>query len=156
MSKINKKIIVPSIITLAVILVSIYGANHVLADENFKYSVIVTKLAQKFNLKEVDVNEVFEQDRQEMWQNRQKLQEIRLGEAVTAGVITEEQKNKILERMNDWQANRTAESQEHREEMQKWMEENGIDHDKLSLYMGFGGRGQFGPKGMGMGMRNLQ
>src|SRR4030042_3707431 len=144
MNKINKKIVIPSIITLAVVLASIYGGNYVFANDAVSSPPIISKIAQKFNLNEQEVNEVFEQERQEMWQNRQKIQEERLNQAVTDGIITQEQKTKLLEKMNEWQADKTTQRQEHREEMQTWMEKNGIDHDKLREYLGMGGRKGFG------------
>ena len=148
LTKINNKILVPSVILLTILFASIYSANRVLAEDTL-YPRIVTRLAEKFNLSEEDVNEVFEEDHAAMWQDRQVKMEERLSEAVSAGVITEEQKTLLLTKMNEWQADRSALRQEHREEMESWMEENGINHDSLRQYMGFGGHGGFG-KGMGM------
>jgi len=146
LNKINKKVVIPSILVLAFLLVSFYGVNQVLADDVVGYPPIVQKIADKFGLDVEDVGEVFEQERAEMWEKRKQIFEERLSQAVSDGKITEEQKQKILEKRDEWQAERTAERQQHREEMQKWLQDNGIDANALGPYLGFGG---FGGKGFG-------
>lgn len=142
MVKINRNLITPSIVILAILLISIYGASHVSAGNEINRSGLISKIAQKFNLKESEVAEVFEQERMEMWQEKQNQREVNLNKAVGDGVITEDQKNKLLEKMINWQAERFAQRVDHREEMQEWFTENGIDHEKLIPYMGRGGHGE--------------
>lgn len=145
MTKINKKYVTPSVILTLVLIASIYGTASALADDT-TYPRIVTKIAQKFGLEEEDVNEVFEQDRLQMWEERKKTQEERLSDAVSDGVLTEEQKRLLIEEMNDWQAERSAQREDRREEMETFFTENGIDHEKLMPYMGRGRMGRHFPK----------
>jgi len=141
LTKINKKYVTPSFILTLVLIASIYGTTSALADDT-TYPRIVSKIAQKFGLEEEDVNEVFEQDRLQMWEDRKKTQEERLSDAVSDGIITEEQKRLLIEEMNDWQAERSAQREDRREEMGIFFTENGIDHEKLMPYMGRGGMGR--------------
>ncbi len=145
MTKINKKYIAPSVVLTLILIASVYGTTRALA-EDVTYPRIVTKLAQKFGLKESEVNEVFEQDRLEMWEDQKKMQVETLSDAVSDGVITEEQKSKLIEKLNNWQAEKSAQRADHREEMRDWFTENGIDHEKLMPYMGRGRLGGRHPK----------
>ncbi|KKQ56055.1 MAG: hypothetical protein US75_C0010G0001, partial [Candidatus Woesebacteria bacterium GW2011_GWC1_38_13] len=76
----------------------------------------------------------------QMWEDRKKTQEERLSDAVSDGIITEEQKRLLIVEMNNWQAERSAQREDRREEMEIFFTENGIDHKKLMPYMG---RGRF-------------
>lgn len=89
------------------------------------------------------VNEVEDERRQKM----QAFRESRLEEAVKAGVITAEQKQVLL--------NKEAEMEEKQKqlsnEIRQWMDNSGIDFQKLAPYkIGFGGPG-FGGRGFGKG-----
>lgn len=131
------------LLAAAVALVSFTAGGIVLdkakaQDTTTRYPPLVEKLMEKFGLKEEEVKSVFEEVRQERQQQRQKFIETRLDEAVKDGVITAEQKQALL--------NKNAEMQEKQrqmnEERRKWMEESGIDFEKLAPYrVGFGGRG---------------
>ena len=79
---------------------------------------------------------------------RQARQEERLNQAVEDGKITEDQKNALLAKKEEWRAEREGwgdlsheeqheKMQEHREEMRQWMEDNGFE------------RGDFGGRGFG-------
>jgi hypothetical protein len=82
-----------------------------------------------------------------------------LSQAVLDGKITEEQKNALIAKREEMQANREDLSdlsreerqekrKEHRDEMQEWAEENGIDMGEI---MPGGGQGRGGQRGGGFG-----
>ncbi|MFH1896024.1 MAG: hypothetical protein ABH814_00925 [bacterium] len=71
-------------------------------------------------------------------------QEERLQEAVTAGVITNEQADALQAKREEMRTQHEQERQAHKQEMQTWAEQNGIDLNALHEYMG---------KGFGRGMR---
>jgi len=144
----NKKILL-SVLTLGIIIsLAGYGVKNVLADdENNLSATIVARIAQKFNLKEEDVQAVFEAVRDERRAEMQKTREEKLSRAVSDGVITEAQKTALLTKMEEHKGERM----QNREEMQKWFTEQGIDETKLRDYLGFGGQG----KGPGMGRMGM-
>lgn len=108
------------------------------------YPSLIQKIAETFNLNQGDVENVLNQNREEVQQERQQQRTQNLDQAVENGVLTSEQKETLE---NKWQE-RKSEMEQHREEMNKWMEEQNIDHDALRQYMGFGG-GKGGFRGMG-------
>ena len=122
-----------------------FGAGAIFADDESQHNTIVTKLAQKFNLNESEVEAVFQSVRDERQVEMQQQREKRLNDAVNDRVITDAQKNAILTKMQEHQEERG----QNRQEMQNWFEEQGIDQTKLRDYLGFGGHGS--RKGMGHG-----
>ncbi len=126
---------------------------------------LVGKIAQKFNLKESDVQAVFEDDRKTKEAERQAVIEKELSEAVTKGTITSEQKDKILAKRAELQAQREAARdsmkdktdaerkaamQTKRTELEQWAKDNNISTDFMKYVMGHGGgRGLGGPGGPG-------
>ena len=117
---------------------------------------LIQRLVEKFNLNQGEVEGAFEEHREEMQEERKEHQEEHLNELVSEGKLTEDQKNALIEKREQWKEEREQDreelkdmtreqrreqAQEHREEMQQWMEDSGIDHDAL------GGQGN----GMGRG-----
>ena len=115
-------------------------------------SSLVDKIASKFNLNETEVQTVFDEHKDEMQAEHKSRLEDRLSEAVSEGKLTEEQKSKILAKIDELQAEREqnrdafqSKSREekreaftqHREELEAWAEENNIPLE----YLHFGGRG---------------
>lgn len=131
-----KKKTLVTLLTLGVLLSSgAFGANAILADEESNpHKTLVTRIAQKFNLKEDEVQAVFDAVRDEKFEEMKKTREDKLSQAVSDGVITEEQKQALLQKMDEHLEDRKT----HKEEMQKWFDEQGIDETKLHQYMGFG------------------
>lgn len=132
--------------TLAIVLalgviasVGYFGGSYVLAgDNNPMHDSLVTKIAQKFNLKETDVEAVFEAVRDEKQEEMKSQRVKRLDQAVKDGVITEAQKTAILTKMEEHDEERGKK----KEEMQKWFADNGIDESKLRDYLRPEGRGE--------------
>lgn len=143
----NGKIII-SAVTVAVILFmgTFLVTRKIPAEAAATSQTIIDRLAERFNLKKDDVKSVFNEERQGQQQKMQAQMEARLNQAVKDGVINADQSQALL--------NKTTEVQEKqnqiRDEMQKWVEESGIDFEKLAPYrvgFGFG----FGGKGFGHG-----
>lgn len=136
------------------------GVEKAYAQEPAKTSFIqnlIQRLAQKFGLKETDVQAVFDEASQQRQTQMQTRFEDRLSQAVTDGQLTEDQKQLILAKNKELQAKReqakqnwqnlTAEErkvamQKERQELEDWAKQNSIDIKYL-----FGGLGKFG-KGM--------
>lgn len=143
-----KKQVLATILALGVIAsVGYFGTSYVLAeDTNPMHESLVTKIAQKFNLKEADVEAVFDAVRDERRDEMKKLKEEKLSLAVKDGVITEVQKASLLAKIED----HIGEKQANRDEMQKWFADNNIDETKLREYLRPANRGD--GRGMGRGM----
>lgn len=143
----NKKLLITLIVLGGLISAGYFGAGAIFADNNNPQGTLITRIAQKFNLNESDVEAVFQSVRDERQAEMKKRQEERLNDAVGDGVVSEAQKNAILSKMQTHQEERG----QNREEMQNWFKEQGIDQTKLRNYLGDRGRGGRG-MGPGQGM----
>lgn len=156
----NKKII------LAAIALTLAGAGLALHTRVYAQSApssvnsLVQKIAQRFGLKASDVQTVFDSHRAERQQEMQAAYEAQLSQFVKGGKITEAQKQLILAKHKEMQADRqshmekmsslteterSAAMESHRTEMeakhkelQDWAAANGID---IRYVMGFGFKG---------------
>lgn len=114
---------------------------------------IVQKLAEKFNLQQGEVQQVFDGHKAQLKTDMQTKVSDRLSDAVTQGKITEEQKQKIVDKQKELQSQMEANRDTHkdmtpeqrreamkqqREELEKWAKDNGIDTQYL---MGYGMKG---------------
>lgn len=140
------------IIGLSFLGLTAFGISQVLAQsEQNKYPLIIQKIAQRFGLKESDVQAVFDEVRQERQKEIQRRLEEKLNQAVKDGKITESQKQAILDKhkelaekrlqnKEDWQ-NMTPEQRrqnmrEQKQELESWASQNGID---LKYFFGWFG-----------------
>lgn len=109
----------------------------------------VQSLSTKLGISQDKVEVSLEEIRTEQRAQKQSRFEDRLSELVQLGKITEAQKtalmNKHAELQKEWEAQR-AKREEHRQELENWATEQGID---LSVLGGFGGPGM-GGRGMGI------
>jgi len=121
--------------------------NKAKAETNRNYLPIVQKLVDKVGLKEEEVTGVFNEMHQERQQKMQAQIESRLNEAVENGVITAEQKEALFKKQAEWQ----EKQRQMMEEKRKWVEESGIDFEKLAPYWGGFGKRGFGGHGFGRG-----
>lgn len=156
--KLNKKALIFSLAAIAVLGVGALGAKAFWGDPENR-GELAKKIAEKFNLNQGEVEGVMNQFREEKQAQMQERQTERLSELVSEGKLTEEQKKAIIAKREEMRSNRPENIQnlseeerkalmeKHREEMDKWMEDNGIDHETFMLGMGPGGKGGFG-KGM--------
>ena len=140
------------LITLIAVGALVLGTSVVKADEVNNYPPIVQKLVERFGLNETEVREVFDEVRGERRAEMQAKHEERLNQAVSDGIITEEQKTVIMTKHEQMKVNRgnfkdlTQEERQtqreiRREEMKIWVEGQGIDLKELHQSMGGPGKG---------------
>jgi len=142
----KSKMIVPAIIFGALVLGGVaYSANALADDTLARRGPNTEALAEKLGVDQSKVDSAMEEIRAERQKERQAEVSSKLDEAVRNGVITADQKQKIL----DKQAETEGQRGQKRTEMEQWYKDNGIDFDKLRDYIGFGGSGQGNGGGRG-------
>ena len=110
---------------------------------------IIDKLASRFNLNRDEVAAVFQEAKTEHQAERQQKLDDRLAQAVKDGKITEEQKAKILAKLDElrkaqdtWKdktpEERMAAKQELHSQLQQWAKDNGIPLEFLMPMRGHG------------------
>lgn len=127
-------------------------------------NTLITKLAQAFGKSEDEVQAVFNQLHEDQMAEHQQQVNTKLDDAVAQGTITEAQKQLILAKQEELRADKQADlenwqnltpeerrtqMQAHREEMQTWANDNGINLSLLNLGWGKGMMG--GGRGGHMG-----
>lgn len=167
--KMNKKVIIPVAAFAALVAISgMIGVSK--ANDSEKQETLIQKITEKFNLNQGEVEDVFNQHREERHQQRQTEFEEKLNQAVADGKISEEQKNLILNKREELQGQRESfrdlspeerkvKKTEHREELEKWAEENNIDIKEFMLMgknkgLNGEGRGYGGGRGYKAGLHN--
>lgn len=121
---------------------------------------IISKIAQKFGLKEADVKAVFDEEFTARKAEMQAKASERLTQLVTDGKITEAQKQLIVAKQQEMQTARATEMESMKEktpeerktlmdqkrtELEAWVKANGIDAQYLMpMGRGMGGRGGHG------------
>lgn len=105
-----------------------------------KFPDIIQRIIDKFKLNSGEVEKVVEEVKTEKRREMKSRRETKLEEAVKAGVITSEQKQALLNKENEWQQKQA----QLMEEKRQWMEQSGIDFEKLAPYEGFGSPGMGG------------
>lgn len=148
----RKYLIIP-VLGLALLSFVIYGTNKAYADnQSGKYPPIIKKLVERFNLNEEEVKKVFDEAREERRAEMRARFEERLNQAVKEGKITEQQKKAIMAKKEEMQAEReklkdlTPEErrqmrEKHKQELEAWAKENGIDLNLLPMLFGKGHHG---------------
>jgi methionine-rich copper-binding protein CopC len=159
--------------------ISVLGAGLLTASTAFAQSEstsqnpmdsLVQKIAQKFNLNEDEVQAVFDEAHKERHAQMKAGFEERLSTYVSQGKITEEQKQLILQKHEEMEAEREANKETFRNlskeerrsqmeskhaELEAWAKENGIDLQYLMMKVGRGHRmGE--PVGFGQGKQDHQ
>ena len=162
------KLILP-IAAVAVTAITMYGANQIMAfNGEGHHDVLIQKLATTFGKSETEVQSVFNQYRTEQQATREVEFEARLTTAVTEGKLTEAQKQLIVAKHAELQAQheadftnkasmtkeeRQAKRQSERDDLDKWAKSNGIDISYVMPERGPMG-GEMGEgRRMGKGMR---
>lgn len=133
----NKKILIPTFAIAALAVASAVGLNIAHAEDTNTYPPLVQKLAERFGLNQSDVQSVFDEERADHHAQMQQNINDRLSQAVADGVLTEDQKNALIQKFEEKQNER----EQNHEEMQTWLKDQGIDMSKLGSYIGFGGHG---------------
>jgi hypothetical protein len=149
----NKKVVLPALVLGVLAVGAFLGGQQAFADYNDGNNTIVQMLAERFGVEESEVEAVFDEHRTVRMQERQQEMEGRLEDAVNEGLLTSEQKDALLQKMEEWHSEKpdfgsmTREEhreamESHRDEMQQWAEDNGIDLSVIHMGRdGFGGRG---------------
>jgi len=114
---------------------------------------LVQKIAQKFGLKEADVQAVFNQNRQDHMNQMQTRYESMLDQAIKDGKLTEAQKQLLLAKHKELQSQKQDQTEnwgtmtpeqrkeamlKKHQEFQDWAKQNNID---VQYLFGFGGKG---------------
>ena len=157
-----KKFLIIPLLGLALVGSVTYGPLRVYAENGSgQYPSIIQKLVERFGLNEEEVRAVFDEERAKRRQQMRANFEDRLSQSVSEGKITEEQKQAILAKKEEMEANhrnfsdlssedltpekRREEMEAHREEMKTWAQENDIDLSLFPMFLGGKGRrGGFG------------
>lgn len=147
----NKKLILPTIALGVIIAAGAVGIGVTKADDTNGYPPVVERLAEQFGLDQGEVEAVFDSVRDERHEQMQASMEEGLNQAVADGVITEEQKQALLDKKAEMFAEKEELTKEmghhkgeYKEEMEAWFEEQGIDQEALMEYMGYGEHKGFG------------
>lgn len=125
----------------------VYSANALADDTTTRPGPNTEALAQKLGVDQSKVDSAMDEIRADRQKERQEQVASKLDEAVKDGIITAEQKQKILDKQSEIRGQRGQK----RTEMQEWYKANGIDFDKVHEYIGFGGNGQGNGGGRGAG-----
>lgn len=130
-------------------------------------SSLVEKIASKFNLNKTEVQQVFDEQRTAMEAEREQNAKDRLAQLVKDGKLTQAQADAITAKRAELQkereankdankdktaAERKAEMDKRKTELEAWAKEKGIDTQYLRLVMGGPGHGHGGPGGPRGGM----
>lgn len=127
----------------ALVITGIYGVSQIRAAATPLNMPIIQKLSDTFNLDTADVQKVFDAQKSDRQAEMQKIQAERLDGAVKDGVITEAQKNTLIDKWQEMESLR----QKQQDDLEKWFSEQGIDPAKLAPYGGFGHHGAGGMHG---------
>lgn len=151
---IKKSLIVTGVIA-SVGLASLAAIGTVAADTNGNNS-LAQAIAKKFNLNQNEVQQVLDEHHSEMEAEHQQKLENRLSQAVKDGKITEEQKTKILAKLDEMKKEREDNKDkvknmseeerkkfmdERRTALESWAKENGIPLTSLHFLMPHHGHG---------------
>lgn len=123
-------------------------------------SSLVEAVATKFNLKEADVQAVFDAQRTQMQAEREAEVEKKVAQLVTDGKLTQDQADKLNAKRAELQKAREAlkdsdktreemktERETKRTELEAWAKENGIDTEYLRYVVDGGHHGHRGMRG---------
>ncbi|MFA5927599.1 MAG: hypothetical protein WCT32_03575 [Patescibacteria group bacterium] len=143
----DRKVLIPSVVMGVAIMAAVAATvGNVSANGAGNRDQAAQTLAEKLGVDKTRVDAAFDEMHQERQAERQKEISTNLDKAVSDGVITADQKQKIL----DKQAERRAQMERQRAETDQWFKDNGIDSDRLYEYIG---RGNGMGKGYSRGMR---
>jgi hypothetical protein len=149
-----KKLLIP-VLTLSLVAGGLYAGSKVAAFGLGRDDNAAESLAAKLGKSTDEVQSAFESMREEHQQEMQTAYEQTLTEAVSAGDLTDAQKQLILQKHEELRTKHEAQSQERLQEQQDleaWASENGIDTQYLFGGYGAGRGGMMGGHMGGRGM----
>lgn len=152
------------IMAVAITAVTLYGTSQIMAfSGGGNHTELIQKLASAFGKSETEVQTVFDEFRTEQQADREAEFATRLDQAVTDGKLTADQKELVLAKHAELQAQHEADfankntmtqeewhtqRQTEREALESWAETNGIDLSYIMPERSPMGEG----RGMGRGM----
>lgn len=152
----RKRIVIPFAALSLIALVAFSNVKAVSANAASNGNELVFRIAERFGLDEAEVQETFVEFRAlKMSERHEEMQEhfsLRLEEAVETGSITDAQQLAIIEKHDEMNSRRDELDElspedrreamaDHREEMEAWAEENGIDIEILLKFNNHPDRG---------------
>lgn len=159
--KTSTKILIPALALTIFSVAGAVGIESTLAQDGENHQSIAQKIATRFNLNQDEVEQVFEENRAEHKAQMEQRQGERLDQLVSEGKLTEDQKNALIAKNEEWRNEREQNREEfrsmtkkerkesmeaHKAEMEKWFEENGIEREVVG---GFGDGHRKGGRGIG-------
>ncbi len=141
----NKKLLLSvTMLSLALAGAAVYGGVKAFAStDTSRHQEIVSSLASKLGVTEDKVSTALSDIDKEKQTAMEAARKTKLDEAVKAGVITQDQEDKLIAKETEVKA---AEDNI-QSDLQQWYLDNGIDTAKLAPYAGRGG--MMNGKGMG-------
>ena len=148
----NTKVVLPVLALTLVVGIGYFGLRNVNAQESkSNLPPMMQGFMERFNLNEDEVAQYMGEQREVRHEEHAAAVEEKLNIAVSEGTLTAEQKNSLLELMDEHKGEMQDMSWEemhenmgdHKGDMLEWAEENGIDLTQLDL----------GQKGFGTGDR---
>ncbi|HUW21438.1 MAG TPA: hypothetical protein VMW41_02095 [Candidatus Bathyarchaeia archaeon] len=137
-SKTKKLLVIFGLACSLLLLLGIFRRGKTAVQAAAPNQSFIDRLVERFGLNKDEVTTVMDEMRTERQQQRQAYMESRFNQAVSDEIITTDQKQALLKKYTEMEDRHNQE----REEMRKWVEESGIDFDKLAPYgVGFGGKG---------------
>lgn len=144
----NKKILLIPALVVTIAGASLFASTQIFAQDRSMdiQTSLVQKIADKFNLNKDEVQKVFDEQHAEHKADMKQKMEDKLAQLVKDGKITKEQKTKLENKLEEMHANREAEMvkmksmspderneamKAHKEELDAWAKENGIDMSVL-------------------------
>lgn len=155
------KPLIAAIVTTSVGAAALLGIGIASADDTNPATSLIDRITERFSLNRDDVQAVFDEFHEERQAEHQQKMEEHLQTAVDAGKITAEQRDLILQKMQEVQAQRESfkdlepEARQEamknlHEELKTWAEENNIPAPFGLMgprHKGPGPDGQMGPRG---------
>ena len=148
MKKKSKVLVISTFLVVSILMVGVLSTSLISAQDATVYPTIIERLASKFNLNKDDVQQVFEEVRDEHKAEMYANWAERLDDLIAEGKLTAEQKQAILDKHDEMEAkieelkNQDLTMEERREKMRalheefkKWAEENGLSEIPFMFFM---------------------
>lgn len=148
------KLLIP-LLAVMMLASATYATTNVKADDSKTFSPLVKRMIERFNLNENEVEEVVDEFRDEHHFRMQERMAERLGNLISEGLITEEQKDSLLDKFAEmrmeheemmgvrWkmtEEQRLAAYDAHRDQLESWATENGLNLNEILGVHGWGMR----------------
>jgi DNA-binding transcriptional regulator YhcF (GntR family) len=142
----KKKFLIPGLAIFVMLGINIFALSAVYAqDTNLSYPPTIQRLAERFNLNPAEVQNVFRELHDEKEADMEAIFEEKLDDLVKEGKLTEDQKQKILDKHSEmrdklaelWNldpAERREKSEAIHQEFRAWAEAEGIDLNNLWFF----------------------